>query len=149
MNKIIALVLYVCIIFCFARCNHKLSQISVSNNPDSVKKTIIALNDECYRAYPNPEKVQAFFEDSLLVAGPDQFMTSSYAVSHDLGSISVLPHNYTFKLFGNTAVLSYLLSAYEIIDGDTIYHNTRDLKTFVFSNGKWKVACFSVAPQTK
>jgi|SRR5450755_823202 hypothetical protein len=139
MKKIIGLAISVCTIFCFSRCNQKTAQEAALSNPDSVKKIIIALNDASYRAYDNPKKFQSFCEDSMLVVGDNMFMTSSYAMSHDLNHISVFPHDYTFKLFGNTAVISYLVTGYEILKGDTIFHSSRNLRTFALNNGKWKV----------
>jgi len=140
MKKIIILAISVCTIFCFSRCNQKIDQDTALNNPDSIKKIIIALNDECYRAYDDPKKFRSFCEDSMLVVGNDNFMTSSYAMSNDLNRISVYPHDYTFKLFGNTAVISYLITGYEILKGDTIFHRSRNLRTFAFNNGNWKIA---------
>lgn len=107
------------------------------------------MNDESYRAYGNPEKVKTFLEDSMLVVGDDMFMTSSNALAHDLFTVYVFPHDYTFKLFGNTAVLSYLVTGYEIYNGDTIFYNVRDLKTFALDSGKWKVASLSHGFQIK
>jgi len=142
MEKIIALALSVCTIICFSRCNHTLNQDPNPNNPDSVKKIIIALNEEIFRSMENPEKFQTFCEDSMLSALSDgEIKTSSIALSHDLWHNYILPHDYTFRLFGNTAVLSYLYTNYEIFNKDTIFHNLRSLKAFVFNNGKWRVAC--------
>ncbi len=140
MKKITALALSVCIILCFSRYSQTPKQDPNQSNPDSVKKIIIALNDECYRTLGNPEKYQSFCEDSMLVVGDDMFMTSSNALSHDLLHIYALPQDYTFKLFGNTAVISYLWVGYDLNNGDTIFHNLRNLRTFVYNNEKWKVA---------
>jgi hypothetical protein len=120
--------------------SQKMSPESVLNNPDSVKKIIIMLNDECYHSYDNPKKFQSFCEDSMLVLRDDVFMTSSNAMSQDLIRISVFPHDYTFKLSGNTAIISYLWAGYEIFNGDTIFYSGRNLRTFALNNGKWKIA---------
>jgi len=142
MKKIIALALSTCIIICFSRCNQKTSQELPSRNPDSVKKIIIALNEEIFRSLDNPEKFRAFYEDSILSAFTNgQIMTSSIALSHELWHNYILPHDYSFRLFGNTAILSYLFTHYVIHNKDTIFHNIRSTKTFVFNNGQWRVAC--------
>jgi hypothetical protein len=140
MKHSIGLTVSMCIIICFSGCNQKQSLDSLSSNPDSVKKIIIALNDSNYHAYDNPKKFQSFCEDSMLVIGGQDFYTSSNTWSHDLPRISVYPHDYTFKLFGNTAVISYLLTSYYILKGDTSFHSVRNLRTFVFDNGNWKIA---------
>lgn len=149
MKKIIALALSVCVIICFIKCKNPPPIDSNSGNPETVKKTIIALNDECYRTLGNPEKYQSFCEDSMLVVGDDMFMTSSNALSHDLLHTYVLPHDYTFRLFGSTAVISYLWTGYDLLNGDTIFHSLRNLRTFAFSNGKWKVVSNAVGSQFK
>ena len=87
------------IIICFTKCNYKSSQDPNKNNPDSVKKIIIALNDEIYSAYSNPEKFRSYCEDSMLVVGKDHFFKSSIAFSNDLPShFLVPPHDYTFSI---------------------------------------------------
>ena len=148
MKKIIALALSVCIIICFSRYSQTPKQDPNQNNPDSVKKIIIALNDECYHAYGNPEKFKSFCEDSMFAMGGDDFYTSSNAMSQDLPKISVFPHDYSFQLFGNTAMLSYLLTRYDIINGDTILKSLRNLRTFVLDNGNWKIAGNTTAVKT-
>jgi hypothetical protein len=148
MKKITFILLTIALAICFTNCIQKPSQDTTLSNPDSVKKIVIALNDECYHAYDNPKKFQSFCEDSMLVVSDDNFMTSSFAMSHDLNRISVYPHDYTFKLFGNTAVISYLITGYEILKGDTIFHRSRNLRTFAFNNGKWKVASNASGSQT-
>jgi len=149
MKKIIALLFSVCAIICLTKCSQNPSQQSVSTNPDSARKIIIALNDSCYRAYGNPEKFRSFCEDSMLIVGDDKFMTSSNAMSQDLARISVFPHDYTFRLFGYTALISYLITAYDIINSDTIFRSSRNLRTFAFNNGKWKVVSNAVGFQFK
>jgi hypothetical protein len=140
MKKIIALAVSVYTIICLSGCMQKPAQEAVLSNPDSVKKLVIALNDECYHSYNNPKKFQSFCEDSMLVVRDDHFMISSSAMSYDLARIYVFPHDYTFRLFGNTAVISYLITGYEILKGDTIFRSSRNLRTFAFDNGKWKIA---------
>jgi len=142
MKKIIALALSTCIIICFSRCNQKTAQELPSSNPDIVKKTIIALNEEIYRSMGNPEKFRTLYEDSVVAAlANGEITTSSIAFSHDLWHNYILPHDYTFRLFGKTAILSFLFTAYEIQNKDSIFHSIRGTKTFVFNNGQWKVAC--------
>jgi hypothetical protein len=148
MKNIIAVALSVCIIICFSRCNQTPGQDPNQINPDSVKKIIIALNDSSYRAYGNPEKFQSFCEDSMFGVGGNAFFNSSNAFSHDLLRVSVLPHDYSFKLFGKTAMLSYLWTGYEILNGDTVFKNLRNLKTFVLNNGHWKIAGNAAASQS-
>lgn len=149
MKITILLLSFACILICFTNCSQSPSYESVSNNPDSVKKIIVALNDECYRTLGNPEKYQSFCEDSMLIVGDDMFMISSSALSHDLLHIYVLPHDYTFRLFGNTAVISYLWTGFDLLNGDTIFHSLRNLRTFAFNNGKWKVVSNAVGSQFK
>jgi hypothetical protein len=142
MKHSIVLTISMCIIICFSKCNQKNAHELPSSNPDSVKKIIIALNDVIFHSMDNPEKFQSFCEDSMLTSLSDgAIVTSSKKISHDLLHIFILPHDYTFRLFGNTAVLSYLSTGYEIINDDTIFYSLRNLKTFVFDNGKWRVAC--------
>jgi hypothetical protein len=142
MKIIIALAFSLCIIICFSRCNQKPAQELPSSNPDSVKKTIIALNEGIFRSLDNPEKFRTFYEDSILSAFTNgEIKTSSIALSHELWHNYILPHDYSFRLFGNTAILSYLFTHYAIHNKDTILHNIRSTKTFVFNNGQWKVAC--------
>jgi hypothetical protein len=148
MKKIIALAFSVCITIFFSRCNQRLNQDPNQSNPDSVKKIIIALNDSSYRAYENPEKFQSFCEDSLFSVGGNAFFSSSNALSHDLLRVFVLPHHYSFKLFGNTAILSYLWTGYEVLNGDTIFSSLRNLRTFVLNNGNWKIAGNAAATQS-
>ena len=148
MKKITTLALSVCIILCFSRYSQTPKQDPNQSNPDSVKKIIIALNDECYHAYGNPEKFKSFCEDSMFASGGNNFFTSSNALSRDLLRILVYPHDYSFQLFGNTAIISYLFSAYEIFNSDTIFYSLRNLRTFVLDKGSWKVAANSSAVQT-
>jgi hypothetical protein len=143
MKKIIAVALSVCIIICFSRCSQKPTQELPSSNPDSVKKAIIALNDELFSSMGNPEKYQTYCEDSMLTAADGEIATSSNFLSHNLYQRYIAPHDYTFRLFGNTAILSYLNTSYELVGKDTIFHSLRILKTFAFNNGKWKVAGFA------
>jgi hypothetical protein len=128
-------------VICFIKCNHGPSVESNNSNPDSVKKIIIALNEEIYRSMDNPEKYQTFFEDSMLYVADGEIVTSIKKLSHDLWARYILPHDYTFRLFGNTAVLSYLSTSYELVNKDTIFHSLRSLRTFALNNGKWKVTC--------
>jgi hypothetical protein len=140
MKKIVALTISVCIIICFSRCSQTSNQDPHQSNPDSVKKIIIALNEEMFRSMGNPEKYQTFCEDSMLAAFSNGgIKESSTALSHDLTPYYTLPHDYVFRLFGKTAILSYLYISYEIFNNDTIFHSIRSLKTFVFNNGGWKV----------
>jgi hypothetical protein len=125
---------------CFSRCRQTPAQELPSSNPDSVKKAIIALNGEIFQSMGNPEKYQTFCEDSMLYENDGELMTSSNSVSHSLYHRYILPHDYTFRLFGNTALLSYLSTSFELVGKDTIFHNYRSLRTFAFDNGRWKVA---------
>jgi hypothetical protein len=148
MKKITALALSICIILCFSRYSQTPKQDPNQSNPDSVKKIIIALNDECYHAYGNPEKFKTFCQDSMFAVGDNSFFNSSNALSHDLSRILVFPHDYSFQLFGNTAIISYLFKAYEIINGDTIFYNLRNLRTFVMDKEAWKIAANASTVQT-
>src|SRR5450755_711477 len=134
MKRIAFLVLCLSIALPISKCSRLTSQDPVSSNPDSVKKIIITLNGEMMEAIKekNPNKYQALCVDSLLTVGDNMFMSSAYALSHDLSAgIAVPAHDYTFRLIGNTAILSYLSVSYEIIHSDTIFDSKRTLKTFV------------------
>src|SRR5450631_250188 len=122
MKRITIFLLSFVMVVSFTKCNHQPAQDPNQSNPDTVKNIVITLNYENYRAYGNPEKFQSFCEDSMLVVGDDMFMTSSNAMAHDLYRVSVFPHDYTFRLFGNTAVISYLWTGYDVNNGDTIFH---------------------------
>jgi|GEM_PF-1916656 len=143
MKRIAFLVLCLSMAVCFTKCSRPTSQDSGSINPDSVKKIIITLNGEMMEAIKekNPNKYQALCVDSLLTVGDNMFMSSAYALSHDLSAgIAVPAHDYTFRLIGNTAILSYLSVSYEMVNGDSVFDSKRTLKTFVLDSGKWKMA---------
>jgi hypothetical protein len=140
MKKITALVLSFGFIICFSRCSHTPKQDPNQSNPDSLKKVIIALNEEIFRSMNNLEKFQSYYEDSIVAAmSSGEIQTSSKALSHGLLRNYILPHDYTFRLFGNTAVLSYLYTNFELVGNDTTFHSLRGLKAFAYNNGKWKV----------
>lgn len=140
MKKIMFFLLTLAIAICFIKCNHTPSVESNKNNPDSVKKTILALSDSIFHSVRNPEKFQTYCEDSLLVVGDGYYLTSSKAFSKDLYSLCLVPpHDFTFRLYDNTAILSNVSTWYEMFNGDTVYFSMRNLRTFVFSNGKWKL----------
>lgn len=85
---------------------------------------------------------ESFCEDSLMACSyENDFSTSSSMVSHDLYTIYLVPpHDYTFRLFGGTAILTFLETALEIVNADTIFHNVRVTKTFAYDHGTWKMA---------
>jgi hypothetical protein len=96
------------------------------------------------------KKYVAFCEDSILVSYNEGFMTSADALSKDLVHGIIVPrHDYTFRLFGNTVMVSYLTTLSEYIANDTIYHDIRMTRVFAFDNGQWKMAGEFMAPQLK
>ncbi len=149
MKKAIALTLSLCVTIFFTNCSQRAIKDPNQSNPDSVKKIILAISHEMFQARNNPEKLKKYYEDSLLVVGDDFFMTSSEDFLRDLYThISVPPHDFTIKLFGNTAIVSSLETVYDLINGDTIFHSLRNLRIFAFNGEKWKVASYAFGKQT-
>jgi hypothetical protein len=83
----------------------------------------------------------SFCTDSIIANYGGDFSTSPYKVSHDLGSgVTEKPQDFTFLLYDKTAIISFLETAYELINADTLYHHLRVTKVFVFEKGNWKMA---------
>ena len=144
MKRTITIALSATAIMMLTGCGNQRTQQTASLNEDSIKQIIMTLQDSMVEAskdaHLHPEKYEQYCEDSMLFQFDDEFLTSATALSHDMGIISVPPHDYTFRLFGNTALLSFLETVYEVIRGDTIFFNVRIMKTFAFTNGRWKMA---------
>jgi hypothetical protein len=49
------------------------------------------------------------------------------------------PHDFTFRLFGRTAILSFLNTIYDLYNNDTIYSTRRVTKVFIEDQGAWKM----------
>jgi hypothetical protein len=136
-----------------SNCNNILKQQTASLNKDSVEAAIMDIHIKMMDARNKGTKEgQAAFasycDDSLLCSENSTFMTSAYALSQDLinGSI-VPPHDYIFRLMGNTALLSYLETTYELIGYDTAFQNRRITKVFVLKNDIWKMGGIFINPE--
>jgi hypothetical protein len=144
--RVIGHLMYAAIILaCFAKCNNRTANQDVQNNPDSIKKIILGINDQMINAAGdsiNGAKIyMSFCTDSIIASYDGDFSRSPFQVSHDLGNgVTEGPHNFTFLLFDKTAILSFLETAYELINTDTLYHHLRVTKVFVLDQGKWKMA---------
>ena len=137
------LILILLISISLTKCSHQPTQDLVSNNVDSIKATVIAINEEMMQAVrdKNMDRYKSFCVDSMLALSDNFFKTSAYALSHDLvRGFSVPAHDYTFRLFGNTALISFLSTTFDLIAGDTLYNSFRTIRTFVLDSGKWKMA---------
>ena len=129
-------------------CNNLPVLQTTSMNQDSVKAVIINIQNKMLAASSNPSNYESYCEDSMLSMYDREFTTSAYSLSHDLSSgILVPPHNYEFRLFGYTAILTFLQTFYEVINSDSVFHNVRVMKTFVFNNGQWKQASICTSSQ--
>jgi hypothetical protein len=134
-----------------ASCHSGLPETSVVNNPDRTKTIIMNIQQQMLAASTIPDAgkraktYELFCEDSLIACSyENDFFTNSSSRANDLYTkYLVPPHDYTFRLFGSTAILSFLETALEIIHADTIYHNVRITKTFAFDHGTWKMASIS------
>lgn len=152
MKKIIAIITVISILFSFSNCNNKPLQNVVSGNKDSVKSIIINIQNQMLLAASDSvhgaKNYASFCEDSLISLYDGIYMTSAYAVSNDLlHGLITPPHDFTFRLYGNTAILSFREKAYEILNSDSIFHDLRVVKTFVQNNGTWKMASMCTALQ--
>ncbi len=137
----------------FSSCNN-VSYEKIKIPDDSLKKIILELNTKLTslkKENPSDSKVyESFCEDSLLAMYDQDFSSSSYDVSHDLGSgIVVRPHDFTFRIYPNTVILSYLSTPYELINTDTVFHDIRTMETFVLDNNEWKLASSCASLQGK
>lgn len=117
-------------------------------NQDSVKAVIINMQNKKLSAFGDPAKYKSFFEDSMMSMYDRDFMSSANSYMHDLADgITVPPHDYKFRLFGQTAILTFLEIFYEVINGDSVFHNVRIMKTYAFNNGQWKQASICTSLQ--
>ena len=152
MKNIIVFITIFVIVFCFSNCNNNPANQSVFSNTDSIKNIILDIQNKMLSAAADgvhgAEKYASFCEDSLISLYDGNYMTSAYAVSHDLSNgIIKPPHEIAFRLYGSSAILSFLEKFYEIINGDSIFHEVRIVKTFVQDNGTWKMATMCTALQ--
>jgi len=140
--------IYICII----SCDNKPSNQSSPDKSDSIKKIILNIQQQMQSAYSDSihgaEKFAFFCEDSVITTYEGNYESSSYALSHDLPKgTTIPPHKFIFRLFDKTVLLSFLVTNYEIIQGDTIYHDVRETKTFILDKGNWKMAAMCVDKQ--
>lgn len=120
-------------------------------NADSVKTIIMNIQQQMFTASAIPDEetraktFESFCEDSLIASSSENnFYTHSSMISHDLYTkYLVPPHDFTFRLFGGTAILSFLETALVIFNADTNFHNVRVTKTFSFDHGTWKMSSLS------
>ncbi len=152
MKKIIAFITIVTVAICFSNCNSNPAHQVVSANTDSVKNIILDIQNKMLSAAADSvhgaEKYASFCEDSLIFSYDGIYMTSAYAVSNDLiHGMSTPPHDVAFRLYGNTAILSFREKSYEIANGDSVFHDVRIVKTFVQDHGTWKMAAICTALQ--
>ncbi len=132
-------------------CQSGPSKTTGSYDADSIKTIIMDIQQQMLdaSAIPDAQKraktYESFCEDSLVATSyENDFSTHSSMVSHDLYTrFLVPPHDYTFRLFGGTAILSFLETALEIINADTVFHNVRITKTFSLDHETWKMASMS------
>ena len=126
-------------------CKNQSSQQIVSLNKDSIKAIIMGIQDKMIaiiksQSADRSAKFASFCDDSLLCSENSTFMPSAYALSQDLiNGLIVPPHDYTFRLISNTALLSYIETTFEVIGYDTAFQNRRVTKVFVLKNDEWKM----------
>lgn len=119
---------------------------------EQIKQEVMAANEQLLSglgdADPAKKRYRSYCEDSLLLTYDGQFQQSSAAVASDLmNGVLEQPHDFTFRIYENTVILSYLSKAFELVNGDTVIHNTRTLKTFVRDGGQWKMAASALSLQ--
>jgi hypothetical protein len=87
--------------------------------------------------------------DSLIFIGGDvggMATTSDYYV-HDLADgFTERPHDRTYRIYDNTAIVSSLHQSFKVFNLDTIYFNSRSTKVFVRQGSDWKMAYVTYAP---
>lgn len=145
MQKLLTFFLIITIAVCLSNCNNQPVQQTAILNPDSVKAIIMDLQEKLMTAMKDrtkegQAKYASYCDDSLLCSENSTFMNSAYALSQDLiDGLVVPPHDYIFRLMGNTALLTYLETTYELIGYDSLYQNRRVTKVFILKNGVWKM----------
>ena len=148
MKNIINLILITSVTICLISCNNQPVKQTPSMNQDSIKAVIIDLQNKMLFATADPAKYESYSEDSMMSMYDRAFSSSAHSLSHDLSNgNTVSPHDYKFRLFSNTALLTFLQTFYEVINGDSVFQNVRVMKTFVFNNGQWKQASMCTSLQ--
>lgn len=67
------------------------------------------------------QEYASFCDDSLMGSDLGIFFASATDIAHDLSNGSIVsPHDFIFRLLGNTAFLSYIEKNYELVGWDTI-----------------------------
>lgn len=98
-----------------------------------------------YEKIPGPVE---FCHDSLLtIAGYGSLLTSSHDASQDLvdGYADTI-HNITFRLYGNTVILTGKAKMFIIINKDTLYEDIWISKVFMNFDGQWKMVLRNSEP---
>jgi hypothetical protein len=148
-NILIPLTAVLCLIL---SCHSSAGVQMIGDNTDSIKKIILDINDQMVAASLDSihgrENYSALCNDSLITNNEDDFYTSSDIVARDLSNhVTIPPHDFTFRLFGTTAILSFLNTVYELYNSDTIYSKRRVTKIFNYDRSTWKMVGLFIAPQ--
>jgi hypothetical protein len=140
---------------CITGCNTSLTKERKSSNTDSIKNIILKINSDQQSLYKNLSnkkersvKYAEFCHDSLLtITGYGSLLTSSYDASQDLvdGYADTI-HNITFRLYGNTAILTGQAKMFVLINNDTLYENIWISKVFMNFDGVWKMVLRNSGP---
>jgi len=137
----------------FQHCNSNPGTENSVKSADNIKKIILDINKRMISTIGDKEngakKYMSFCADTIIASSYDGgFSTSPSEVAHDQSDgVAEQPHDFTFMLRDNAAMLSFLYTSYEVFGADTIFHHLRVTKTFVNGNGRWKMASVSSSLQ--
>ena len=131
-------------------CKNAVQSTSTQENPDSVRSEIMKIISYQLDAWPDEtnraKKIGSTLADSLVVVYEDaSYVTSSEAYTKELGGAwKERLHDFTFRLYENTAVAVGTGTFMHFIGMDTLYNKIRVAKTFVKIQGEWKMVFSSV-----
>lgn len=133
---------------CFS-CNDQ--EINIENTKAEIEH-ILQIQETAYNERNDPDRIKkmaATCEDSLIFIGGDDggLATSANAYTHDLADgYTIKPHDRTFRIYGNTVIVTSLHQAYKLFGKDTLYLNVRSSKIFIKNGATWKMAYTTYAP---